>query len=136
MMQKTLTAILALLHALRLSHHVAHLTAKGPQFYQTHLMFERLYTPLVDEFDGIAEFAVSVNVTFDACSITRDAYPLLEAWEKTADPIERALKAELDLQKAIKSAVDSKLPAPLDNRLRTLADSHSTAIYLLQQSRA
>lgn len=47
--------LLAMLRAMHLLHHTAHLQASGETSYQDHLLFERLYGGLVGEADKFAE---------------------------------------------------------------------------------
>ena len=135
-MNKLLTELMAMLEGLRLLHHACHLSACGRNSYATHLLFERLYGAIVDEFDAIGEHAVRRGAKIDACQIGKQAYEWQEKWDKSADCIERALGAEKALQTALAALVkkmDNDLG--LDNTLRSMAEKHGTHIYLLQQNR-
>jgi DNA-binding ferritin-like protein len=130
---KILNHVLVILNALRLAEHCLHLNFCGD--YSRHLLFERLYGGLVEEFDKVAEHFVRLGGEVDAAYITEQGLALQKRWYKTEDPLECALNAEQDLMKVLATAckqLGSDLGA--DNTLRGIADSHSTAIYLLQQT--
>lgn len=128
--------ILAYLQALQRHHHSAHWQAKGVAGYQDHLLFERLYGVLADEIDGLAEKIVA---TFgadkvNASALTAEAAQLLAQWEAMPDPLTRALQAEQSLQQLLAVAVKlTGISLGMDDLLRGIADTHDTAVYLLQQ---
>ena len=123
-----------MLEAIRLLDHACHLNASGCNSYAHHLLFQRLYEPVVEQFDGIAEHAVRLGATIDPCEIGKQAYEWNERWEDP-DCLARALKAEDALQRALSVLIGKAgKEIGLDNTLRGLADDHSTAIYLLKQA--
>jgi DNA-binding ferritin-like protein len=134
-MNKLLVEFLGLLEALRISHHVCHLTVKGKTFWGDHQMFAKLYDGLVGEFDEIGEHAVRLGADPCPCTIAETAAEWLERWTQK-DCIQRALAAERAVQTALAALVRKNADADigLDDTLRAISASHSTAVYLLQQS--
>ena len=143
-MQKSLTAssaegtcveVLVTLQAIERLHHAAHLQAKGPESYSDHLLFGRLYEGVQHEIDGLSEKMVAAfgGACVDADARGADAAELLADWSKADDTLQRALDAEMQLQDAIADALAGDVTAGLENFLQGIADSHETAIYLLQQ---
>lgn len=126
---------LVTLQAIERLHHAAHLQAKGPESYSDHLLFQRLYTDVQHEIDGLSEKMVAAfgGACVDADARGADAADLLADWSKADDTLQRALDAEMQLQDAIADALAGDVTAGLENFLQGLADSHETAIYLLQQ---
>ena len=130
-MNDKLKELLVALEALRLLEHSLHLNATE---YELHLLFQRLYEPLVDEFDKVAEHFVSLGGVVDPRWIAERSVPVLKRWEK-CECCECALKAEEDLQILILATVKkSGDNLAVDNTLRGIADNHGTAIYLLRQA--
>lgn len=129
--------LLSTLQAIERLHHSAHLQAQGPESYSDHLLFQRLYTDVQHEIDGLSEKMVATfgPGVVDADARAADAAELLDEWQSSEDnPVERALAAELELQDAISGALTQDgLSAGMENFLQGLADAHETAIYLLQQ---
>lgn len=129
-MKDKLKHLLVAIEALRLHLHSLHLNSTC---YSFHLLMQRLYEPLVGEFDTLGEHFVRLGGEVDSCWIADQALPILKRWE-SGEPCERALKAEKDfvalLTRAIKA---SESEIGVDNTLRGLVDSHGTAIFLLQQ---
>lgn len=127
--------VLVTLQAIERLHHAAHLQAKGPESYSDHLLFQRLYTDVQHEIDGLSEKMVAAfgGACVDADARGADAAELLADWSKADDTLQRALDAEMQLQDAIADALAGDVTAGLENFLQGIADSHETAIYLLQQ---
>ena len=136
-MNKLLADLIAMLKALHSLHHSAHWQAR---FYQDHLLFERLYGGIVQEYDSLAEklVALSNEESVHAVALQEKSLIWMKRWAQKPEPVSRALQAELDLQTALRKVVgvvggDSTLLG-LDNLLRTIADAHDTAVYLLEQN--
>ena len=133
--------LLAMLRAMHLLHHTAHLQASGETSYQDHLLFERLYGGLVGEADGLAEKLVSLygNDAVDAVDQAGRIDTICQrAKQASKDPIKRAYMLEEGLQDVIDAVRTSlkkedKLSIGMDNFLQGLADTHETACYLLKQ---
>ena len=136
-LEGTCVSLLSTLQAIERLHHSAHLQAQGPEAYSDHLLFQRLYTDVQHEIDGLSEKMVATfgPGVVDADARAADAAELLDEWQSNDDgPVERALAAELELQDAISGALPQDgLSAGMENFLQGLADAHETAIYLLQQ---
>ena len=143
-MQKSLTApgaenacvrVLVTLQAIERHHHAAHLQASGESSYGDHLLFQRLYTDIQHEIDGLSEKMVAAfgKACVDADARAADAAELLAEWSESDDTLERALDAELQLQDVVEDALAEDLSPGLENFFQDLADSHEAAIYLLQQ---
>ena len=143
-MQKSLTApgaenacvrVLVTLQAIERHHHAAHLQASGEDSYGDHLLFQRIYSDVQHEIDGLSEKMVAAfgKACVDADARAADAASLLSEWSESDDTLERALDAELQLQGTIEDALSEDVSPGLENFLQGLADSHEAAIYLLQQ---
>lgn len=129
-MKDKLKHILVAIEALRLLHHSLHLSATC---YSLHLLFQRLYEPLVGEFDKLAEHFVRLGGEVDPCWIADQTSPLLRRWEE-GEPCDRALRAENDLAALLSRVIKSSgSELAVDNSLRGMIDAHATHIYLLQQ---
>lgn len=134
-----LSRLVALLRAVQLLHHTAHWQTAGATFYGDHLLFERLYSGLEGEFDGLAEKAVAYcgPAAVDPLAQAQLVAAFVAGFAG-ADLARKSLAAEQLLQEEIEEAraviTDAgDMPLGLDNYLQGLADSHETAIYLLQQ---
>lgn len=132
--------ILAMLRAMHLSHHSAHLTTSGPQFYADHLLYGRLYDGLVDEADGLAEKMVAMcgAQSVDAADQARRISEIIGKGKSQSDLAKRAYMMEeafVSMIEAVRKAMlkDDVLPSGLDNYLQGLADKHEGACYLLKQ---
>ena len=135
-MNKLLIELMAMLEALRLLHHTLHLNACGCAGYARHLLFERLYGGIVDDFDKIGEHAVRLGAKVCPCDIAKQAMKWQETWEGEENDIAHGLTGETALVRAIsvicKKVGDADLG--VDNTLRAMAESHGTAMYLLGQA--
>lgn len=136
-----LVEVLAALRALSWSHWTTHWQARGQSFYGDHLLFERLYKdPIEAEIDGTAERIVAYAgaSAVDAAAVGRRSQEYLNVWAAETCPYRRALVAERELQKAIRSAhtglkSSGALSLGLDDWLMTMASAHDTNVYLIQQ---
>ena len=138
-MNKLLVELLAMLEAIRLLHHSCHLNAQGCYGYSLHLLFERLYGgPVPGEFDEIGEHMIRMGGRADPCIIARQALQWQERWEKCKCKcdIERALEAERNFCAAVAGLIkrNADKDIGLDDSLRSIANSHGTAVMLLQQA--
>jgi DNA-binding ferritin-like protein len=134
-----LSRLVALLRAVQLLHHTAHWQTAGATFYGDHLMFERLYSGMTEEYDGLAEKAVYLAgvAVVDAVVQVQLIADFVDNFVE-ADRVSRALAAEMMLQEEIEECRATlgeagELPIGLDNFLQGIADSHETACYLLKQ---
>jgi DNA-binding ferritin-like protein len=126
--------VLAVLRGQTWLYHTLHWQSMGPNFYGQHLLFERLYTALPDQYDGLAEKAVALfgPVAVEPVAAILSAAGHLSKW--TGDPLAAGLASEADLAAAIGLALEQAETDPgLTNFLQGLADEHQTNVYLLQQ---
>ena len=103
-----LKALLSCLRALRMSHHTAHWQVKGTPFYGDHLLFERLYTAIDDEIDGLGEKMVS-KYGADSVEAVESCDRMCSLLEKVKgdDLYERALKLEQVLQHLLANTLET-----------------------------
>ena len=136
---ESLKEVLAVLRAQSWLFQSLHWQVKGSNFYQLHLLYERIYNSLSSEIDGLAEKIVGY---YGSSAIERtDQMDRATKWIKEwrGDNIETALKSEKDLQSLLKYTYDSmsnrkELSLGLDDWLMATASAHETNIYLLNQS--
>ena len=126
--------VLAVLRGQTWLYHTLHWQSMGPNFYGQHLLFERLYTALPDQYDGLAEKSVALfgPAAVEPVAAILSAAGHLSKW--TGDPLAAGLASEADLTAAIGLALEQAEADPgLTNFLQGLADEHQTNVYLLQQ---
>lgn len=135
-----LQQLLGLLRALHWLQWTAHWVAKGESFQGDHDLFAALYQSLPDEIDALAEKMVAMSPrpleTVDPSQSMAVAQTWLQRWGEPS--VASALKAERDLQQVLLQ-VYSHLETThlktlgMDDFLMSLADTHETALYKLQQ---
>ena len=116
----------------------AHWTAKGPNSYGDHLLFQRLYEGVGDPIDELGERLVAY---FGHRAVTPEIIrPRAKQLIEAASPDAKGLiKVEQSLQRHIKKAWKAnqasgdEMSLGLDDWLMSLSDKRDTAIYLLQQ---
>jgi DNA-binding ferritin-like protein len=131
-----LQRVLAILRAQHWFYYSQHWQATN---YQSHLLFQRLYESLPEQFDGLAEKLVGLfgKPAVDALPAMQSAVEAVAAWATFPDQLQAALQSESDLRGAILSALESVADNPgvgLDNFLRGVIDDHETNWYLLRQA--
>lgn len=135
-----LQSLLALLRALHWEYYTSHWRVKGVAFYGDHILFERLYENMPEEFDGLAEKMVCKYG--EAVVEPSHQMKLCHAWlvhiEGIMDWYDRGIRLEELLQDQIKRTYDildraSELTLGIDDFLMTLANRHETHLYLLKQ---
>ena len=139
-----LQGLLGMFHAIYWLHWTTHWQTKGNPYYGDHLLFERLYGALPAEIDTLAEKLVQLHGS-EAVDIA-EHHPVMGAWlgrwipegGGDLDPVGRALAAERDFQKSIRSTyedlkAEGELSLGLDDFLMSTANAHETHLYLLQQ---
>lgn len=135
-----LLQLLAILRAIHWSHWTSHWKTSGVVSYQNHLLFERLYTGVVEDIDTLAEKIVSEygpEVLNDAQGMTMSLRFITGHGEGNSVP--QALAMEEHLQDAIKTTygelkAQGELSLGMDDFLMAMANSHETNIYLLRQN--
>ena len=140
-MLEQLQNILAMLRAQHWLYYSFHWAAAD---YQRHLLFERLYGGLPEEFDGLAEKLVALFgvAAVDPTDSMRRGITLMNGWLVLAEAEAAALKSEYDLAAAIETAVrtapvlagNPRDSVGVDDFLRGVANNHQTNLYLLKQS--
>jgi DNA-binding ferritin-like protein len=136
-----LNEILACLRAQYLSYQTSHWQAIGPNAYQDHLLFERLYKSVEDQIDTLAE-KLSGLTTSDEVSLAIQGPKIqhyLSQWGKIKNHHERGLHSEKIFQHLLRDAVEcleqtGQLTLGLDDFIAATASEHETNMYLLQQS--
>jgi DNA-binding ferritin-like protein len=127
-------------------HQNHHWTSKGDLFYGDHLLFDRLYTAVVEEVDSIAEKAVglgtteNVNLALQTSQIMRlvQGYGMSQMIPQPTELAKRSLLAEMNFLVVVKNLVDSMkeagtLTRGLDNLIAGIEDKHEGHVYLLKQ---
>ena len=134
-----LSRLVALLRAVQLLHHTAHWQTAGATSYGDHLLFERLYSGMTEEYDRLGEKTVYLAGVgaVDAVAQAQLVAGFVAGFSG-ADLVHRAYSAEMTLQEEIEECratlgESGELPIGLDNFLQGIADSHETACYLLKQ---
>lgn len=138
---ESLKEILAVLRAQSWLFQSLHWQVKGSNFYQLHLLYERIYGGLGAEIDALAEKIVGYYGS-EAVEKT-DQIERTMKWVKEwrGNDIEVAIKSEKDLQALLKHTYDSmsnrkELSLGLDDWLMATANVHETNLYLLGQQSA
>lgn len=115
-----------------------HWQVKGSDFYELHILFERLYGTLGGQIDALAEKIVGYYGV-DAVEMN-DSMAKAQKWLKEwkGEPVESALNCEKQLQKLIRQTYETmkdkkELSLGLDDFLMGLANDHETHLYLLGQ---
>jgi hypothetical protein len=135
-----LQGLLGMFQAIYFLHWTTHWQTKGNPYYGDHLLFERLYGALPAEIDTLAEKLVQLHgseaVSHELIHPVMGAW--LSRWIPEVDPVGRALGAERDFQKAIRSTYEDlkasgEISLGLDDFLMSTANAHETHLYLLQQ---
>lgn len=138
--KEKLQILLALLRALHWLHWTTHWQVEGESFYGDHLLFDRMYTAMPDEIDGLAEKIVSYFGGAAVCPVDQveKAETWLRHWHEEENPYARAYSAEEELQDVVAEIFDQldesgDLPLGLNDFLAALANAHETNLYLLGQ---
>jgi DNA-binding ferritin-like protein len=137
-----LAVFLAYTEALQMVHHSHHWQTKGNLFYQDHLLYERLYTGILEEIDTVGEKLIGLSKEpkltnyFARMTVMRH---FLEACTDSKKPyIEVSLLSEkMFLSAGEKIMKDLKkkglLTSGLEQMIGNILDKHEGFIYLLQQ---
>lgn len=136
-----LEELLIRLNALYILHRTSHWQTHGITSYGDHLLFQRLYEPIVDEIDSLAERMVSfvgMN-SVDACCIMPGVNEFIQNWSAESPcPYERGVIAERECIECIEmcmTAIEASGESSLgwDDVLGGIASQHEEHIYLLEQ---
>lgn len=134
-----LQTLLSQLHTIYALHRSAHWQARGISFYGDHQMFEKMYTPIIDEIDTLAERIV---ITFSPeCVDASLLYPVIseQIQSFTRDyecPFDRVYAAEYELISMISECMQMIDEAEMitlgwEDFLGELTSQHEEHLYLL-----
>jgi len=133
-----MSTVLASMRAVSWLHWTAHWQVRGD--YGDHLMFGKFYDGLIEEIDTLAEKCVGYfgATATDPFKQMAKAQECMERFKKFDCLHERGLAAEEDLQVTLRSAHKvltdiNAMTLGLDDYIQSLANTHETNIYLLQQ---
>jgi len=136
--KELLKEVLAVLRAQSWLFQSLHWRAKGKDFYETHLLFMRLYEGVGEEIDALAEKLVGYYG--DEAVEEEDSIKRTQTWLNTwsGDPIDKALQAEKQFQALLRKTYKSmekknELSLGLDDYLMATASAHEVHLYLLGQ---
>jgi DNA-binding ferritin-like protein len=136
-----LASFLAITEALQMVHHSHHWQTHGPEFYADHLLFERLYTAILEEIDTVGEKLIGVSKE----SKLTNYFARMKAMDKflhmvtTQEPyINVSFKAEQIYLAAgehmMKTLKEAGLLSPgLEQMIGNILDKHESHVYLLMQ---
>lgn len=145
-----LGALLAFFRAVAVIHQTHHWAASGEVFFSDHLMFERAYTPMIEQIDSLAERAVGLGGTnlvipqlqtrliATVCEWIYAVYGCATEVQTDDQLVQLSLKAEECLIGTIHYVADKleqcgQLTKGLDNMLAQLADDHEGTLYLFRR---
>lgn len=133
-----MSTVLASMRAVSWLHWTAHWQVRGD--YGDHLMFGKFYNDLIEEIDTLAEKCVGYfgATAVDPFKQMAKAQECMERFKKFDCLHERGLAAEEDLQVTLRSAHKvlkdlNAMTLGLDDYIQSLANTHESNIYLLQQ---
>ena len=136
--QELLKEMLAFLRAQSWLLISLHWQVKGSNFYELHLLFERLYGALGGQIDSLAEKIVGYygSEAVEMNDSMSRAQKWLKEWK--GEPVDAALASEKQLQTLIRQTYETmkekkELSLGLDDFLMALANDHETHLYLLGQ---
>jgi DNA-binding ferritin-like protein len=124
----------------------AHWISKGKSFYGDHLLFERIYTELVEEIDTYAEKVLALSSDevvnpIEVLGVAAERLPRIVKFQggddgdelaKNALNSEKYVLAELEKLYELLKEQDN-MTMGLDDLLMAMHNSHENHIYLIQQ---
>ena len=130
----------ATLKAIYFCYQQNHWNSKGPNFYQQHLLFERLYKKTADEIDAAAEKMIGIfgdnplEFNFQVEMMSK----VLKKYSNIPDFIDLSIKIENDFIKFSEEAFncfasEKNLSLGLNDFIMSLCNVHEENIYLLTQ---
>lgn len=132
-----MTELLYILNALNIFYKSCHWKSQGDFFYQDHLLFERLYSAIDEEMDGLVELLIGLTDSrefADAKLIntkTQDYTPTYGA--NNQENFTKALQLENLLLSSIKLIPQSE-DVGTYNHIADIAENHRRNVYLLKSS--
>lgn len=133
------------LKAIATLHQHAHWNVKGENFYEDHLLFERLYLNASRELDAFAEkFVGLLQIPLPAVLTSKKIAECLEGWSSADGQtkgeilLKEGLAAEKDVIALLKELSDELESSPFktlgfDDLIGGIASVHEESLYLLQQ---
>ena len=135
---------LATLRSIYMVHQYSHWTCKGTNFYQHHLLFERLYKSAQDDADKTAEKFIGVlgSASVDFATQTQFISQILNRYDNfDGNPLKMSLMIEKEFLKFTEEAYEAFkeegkqiFPPGVDVMMMSIASNREEACYLLQQS--
>lgn len=137
---RLLSGVLALMRAMYMHYQTAHWQTSGSDFYGDHLLFQRLYETLEEEIDMTAEKLIGldgnefVDLSFQLnwTKIYGEYLATESCLVKRSLQLERVFQSVLARSYELLDSIDV-LTLGLDDFLMSLASSHESHLYLLQQ---
>jgi len=132
--------VVATLKVAYLIHQHNHWTLTGSNFYQSHLLFQRIYESALEDLDTVAESVqgnlgpVCIDYILQTTLVHRISMKL-----KDKKGFEQSLEIERSLLEVIKEVREcfkreGTLSMGMDNVLAGVSQNRDTAIFLLKQS--
>lgn len=135
--------ILSSIHGLALMHQHNHWTSKATNYYGDHLLFERAYNTVQEDFDSVAERAIgmSAEILTEPSKILAGAHQFNKIMKQHCSSSEHAVisyEAEeffIDLIEVCMDSLEEQglLTRGLEQMLGNIADKHEGLIYLFKQ---
>jgi len=137
--KELLKEVLAALRAQQWLYQTLHWQAEGENFYEMHLLFERLYDGIGGQIDALAEKLIGYYGNEAVCR--KDSIGRTQKWIASwcgENSVEVALNAEKEFQALLRRTYDTmsqkkELSLGLDDFLMATASEHEVALYLLGQ---
>jgi DNA-binding ferritin-like protein len=130
--------LIYIIQALNVFYRSAHWRSKGVNFYQDHLLFERLYSKLDDEVDSLVELLIATSGDDSFASpqlFNQRVQRYIPVGKATAqENLQSALQTETELLAAIQAINESEAQAGIYNQIATIADNHTRNLYLIKQA--
>ena len=128
-----MVALLSYMRALSQAYQHAHWESSGENFYEDHLLFQRLYESVNDELDKVAEKIIGIFGDGGSLDPLKDAEYTHEYLDQITS-IEDFIKSEKQLLETIKGIMSlDGVSDGVQNLLQGIADTHEGHIYLLNQ---
>ena len=139
---RLLVGLLGFLRALKWNYWNSHWMVSGEPYYGDHLLFERLYSTVIDDqIDTLAEKIVAYDPSILREGTMRSAFnSFLDKYQRefARSPVQRGIAMERKCKKSIKTVYEELkssgcLSLGMDDFLMATASERETAFYLLNQ---
>lgn len=141
--ENLLFSTLARLQALALLHQSHHWGTSGPNFFEDHLLFERIYKESLELIDQLAERSVGVGSlkqlpASEQAALMTEILSNIGTAITSTEMIEKSLSAEVSCVDVVSQLIETMKSAGtlshgLSKLLEDIADKHETFVYLLSQ---